>query len=129
MPELSIPPVQQASEILQEYLKLHPEIGGVRGLAKKANLSYDSVQKYVKGSNPPPLKKWELLWIVINSPITENALGKVGLFDSNMENKHMPTNNPEDNNDNESVVSDYTSEQILPDLTGFARKVDSIRKV
>src|SRR6185369_11460547 len=49
------------SELIKVYLKHHPEIKGMRGLAAKTGLSYDSLQKYARGSSVPPKGKLKLL--------------------------------------------------------------------
>src|SRR2546423_3309606 len=82
---------EQVSKLIQEYLQKYPEVGGVRGLSKKTGLSYDSVQKYAKGSNLPPPQKWALLWSVISSPPDLTAT-RSSLFDQRSESEAMTEN-------------------------------------
>jgi HD superfamily phosphohydrolase len=101
------PTAPQASQLIQEYLQQHPELGGLKGLAKKAGLSYDSVQKYAKGSNLPPLKKWERLCAVIDFPIGNTVSTKGNLFDhQHMENRTMRPDQPEETDGREITRDD-----------------------
>lgn len=95
---------QQASELIKEYLKQHPEAGGLRGLAKRSGISYDSLQKYAKGSNLPPTSKWEQIWSAINSPIEEDISRKATLFERRLEQNNMSSENS--NEGKMSLVSD-----------------------
>jgi hypothetical protein len=88
----TIPHPDAAPELIKEFLQQHPEVGGIKGLAEQTGLSYDSLQKYAKGANPPPIQKWELIWSVISSPLTGSVSRKKGLFDNSVESKNMPSN-------------------------------------
>lgn len=101
------PSPHQASQLIQEYLEQHPELGGLKGLAQKAGLSYDSLQKYAKGSNLPPLKKWERLCAVIDFPVGNNVSTKGSLFDDpHMENRTMRSEQPDETDGREITDND-----------------------
>jgi HD superfamily phosphohydrolase len=73
---------------IRQYLKDHPEIEGLRALAAKTGLSYDSLQKYARGLNLPPTKKLKALTQVIGE-VAEPADAAPLLFDAG-ENENAP---------------------------------------
>jgi HD superfamily phosphohydrolase len=101
------PSAQQTSQLIQEYLREHPEIGGLKGLALKTGLSYHSLQKYAKGSNLPPLRKWERLYAVIGLASMDFST-KARLFDDAEENKTMKPDRPAETNQSDEAVPDLT---------------------
>lgn len=106
---------QQVGELIQKYLQQHPEIGGVKGLARKVGLSYDSVQKYAKGSNLPPRKKLAQLWTIIGSPSPESVLTRTSLFEHRLEKETMNLNNSDRDKANSAAGEEATLIQL--DLT------------
>ena len=56
----------RTGELIHSYLKEHTEIEGMRGLAIKVGISYDSLQKYAKGTSIPPRDKFNKLLAVIH---------------------------------------------------------------
>lgn len=112
------PPLREASKFIREFLEQHPEVGGIKGLAEKAGLSYDSVQKYAKGSNLPPKKKWAVLCAIFGFSPEVTGSPKV-LFDDTTENKTMKTPSAE-NVDKDSAPQHEGSAQtrsVTPDRT------------
>ncbi|HEX8845275.1 MAG TPA: HD domain-containing protein [Pyrinomonadaceae bacterium] len=118
---------QQASEVIQEYLKQNPDTGGLKGLAEKSGLSYDSIQKYAKGASLPPAKKWERILAVINPTMAKDISSKEMLFDSHTENNKMTSEDAHEGKIS-LVLSEKGSVSDLLDLTidkeGWSREED-----
>jgi uncharacterized protein len=53
---------REVAELIAKHLEQNPTIGGIRGLAEKTGISYDSLQKYAKGRNLPPEEKWKTIY-------------------------------------------------------------------
>src|SRR5437588_9600658 len=81
MSELPTLSAAEISNLITSYIQEHPEIEGVKGLAEKCGISYHSLQKYAKGSNRPPQKKWAALWEIIGKPLSGQISQKLIRFE------------------------------------------------
>jgi HD superfamily phosphohydrolase len=61
------------AQLIRDHLRRHPEIGGLRGFSEKTHISYHSLQKYAKGSNLPPIEKWNVLASAFQEPIPDSS--------------------------------------------------------
>jgi hypothetical protein len=90
LPTLS---AQQISNLIVNYLAEYPEVG-LKGLAEKSGISYDSLQKYAKASNRPPQAKWKRLWEVIGKPSSGQISQTIIRFDQEAQSEVKEANKP-----------------------------------
>jgi HD superfamily phosphohydrolase len=105
-------------KLIRAYLKEHPKIKGIRGLAEKIGLSYDAVQKYANGSSFPPREKLNRLLELIE-PTGQISEASQTLFDrtsaNNESNAMTSPSEPEKNSSAADNISSTDENDSKPD--------------
>jgi HD superfamily phosphohydrolase len=107
---------REVADLISTHLAQNPELGGIRGLAQKTGISYDSLQKYAKGLNLPPTDKW----MIIHAELTGTPRPSTHpvLFDraseGEKETKISIMNDPKPNPSSASPRPGGIEEQVTP---------------